>query len=84
MVYLKIKETGDTLVCFLSQCETFWMVCLGEEWYPKGTHKNAWYMKGFPLVFSAMLSNPFNDKKVPLEMSHSGSVPVVAKLPEAS
>jgi len=23
------------------------MVCLGQGWYPKGMHKNAWYLKGF-------------------------------------
>jgi len=46
---LKIKEAADTLgiVCFFLQCETFWMVCLGQGWYPKGMHKNAWYLKGF-------------------------------------
>jgi len=47
--YLKIKEATKTLrmVYFLLQCETFWMVCLGQGWYPKGMHKNAWYLKGF-------------------------------------
>jgi len=25
------------------------MVCLGQGWYPKGMHKNAWYLKGFLL-----------------------------------
>jgi len=47
--YLKIKEAADTLgiVCFFLQYETFWMVCLGQGWYPKGMHKNAWYLKGF-------------------------------------
>jgi len=47
--YLKIKEAAETLrmVYFLLQCETFWMVCLGQGWYLKGMHKNAWYLKGF-------------------------------------
>ena len=47
--YLKIKEAAETLrmVYFFSQCKTFWMVCLGQGWYPKGMHKNAWYLKGF-------------------------------------
>ena len=35
------------MVYFLSQCETFCMVCLGRGWYSKGMRKNAWYLKGF-------------------------------------
>ena len=53
--YLKIKEAVDTLGSgnglFLLQCETFWMVlvCLGQEWYCKGTplFSMVSYLKGF-------------------------------------
>ena len=50
--YLEINEAADTLgmVYFFLQCEAFWMVCLGQGWYPKGMHKNAWCMKGFLTV----------------------------------
>jgi len=57
------------------------MVCLGQGWYPKGMHKNAWYLKGFLRKVVLSWQALFRVPQVVSLRTSGGCVATLARLP---